>query len=162
MPSEKAAASKQSLAELEAKLPGALSANEVIQLSAARTERHQQEAQALREKLAQNPSLFADKATQSQLLQQARDAETARPAQAALAAAGTPLAADLLYEVWTGTPGRTDSTELETHEPKCRGCALTSVFGRQHSGATRSRCHRRPHGGAGRARRWDDSKASNR
>jgi len=112
-PSEKPVSEKQSsLAELEAKPERSLSVSEVLQLSAARAERRQQEARALRDKVAQNPSLLADKATQAQLLSQARDEETARTAQAALASAGTALGADLLYEVWTGTSAKTDATEL--------------------------------------------------
>jgi len=114
-PSEKAVPTKQSsasLAELEAKPEKSLTVSEVLQLAAARAERRQQEAEALRDKVARNPSLLSDKATQAQLLSQARDEETARAAQAALAGAGSALGADLLYEVWTGTSAKTDATEL--------------------------------------------------
>ncbi|MDF3064733.1 MAG: Serine/threonine-protein kinase pkn3 [Polyangiaceae bacterium] len=101
-----------SLAELEAKPPGSLVASELLRLAELRRERRRLAIDALREKVAQSPALLEDKSVQAELLQAARDALTAPQALAAIAAAGTPLGADLLYEAWTGTPGRTDATEL--------------------------------------------------
>ena len=100
------------LAELEAKAPGTLSASELISMAQGRAERERLAARALREKVHQSPALLSEKAVQSQLLQSARDPQTAPEALAALASANTPLGPDLLYEVWTGTPSRTEATEL--------------------------------------------------
>jgi hypothetical protein len=100
------------LAELEAKAPGTLSASELILMAQGRAEREQLAVRALREKVVQSPALLGDKAIQSQLLQASRELSTAPEAQAALASSNSALGADLLYEVWTGTPLRTDATEL--------------------------------------------------
>lgn len=101
-----------SLTELEARPPESLSANELIRVADGRAERKLSDARALGEKLEREPALAADKATQAELLRSARDSETSRVTLAALARLGTPLGADLLYEVWTGTTVRTDATEL--------------------------------------------------
>ena len=105
-------ASLPSLAELEAKPLGTLSASELILVAQGRAERERLAARALRDKVSQSPALLSDKALQTQLLQAARDTQTAPEALAALASASSPLGADLLYEVWTGRPSRTESTEL--------------------------------------------------
>jgi hypothetical protein len=101
-----------SLAELEARPPESLSAKELIRVAEGRADRKLNDARALGEKLDREPTLATDKATQAELLRLARDSETSRVALAALARLGTPLGADLLYEVWTGTAVRTDATEL--------------------------------------------------
>jgi hypothetical protein len=88
------------------------SASELLELAARRSERRLQTAQALRRKVEAEPALARDKGVQGELLKQAADAETAREALAAMAALEGPLGADLLYEVWTGTPARNDVTEL--------------------------------------------------
>ncbi len=101
-----------SLAELEAKPPGSLSAAELLRLAEGKRAERQREVEALRAKVVQNPARLADKAVQAELLQATHDAQTAPQALSALSAVGTPLGADLLYEVWTGTTARTDATEL--------------------------------------------------
>lgn len=103
---------RASLADLEARPPESLSAAELIRVADGRAERKLNDTRALGERLGREPALAADKATQAELLRLARDNETSREAMAALARLGTPLAADLLYEVWTGTAVRTDATEL--------------------------------------------------
>jgi hypothetical protein len=100
------------LAALETKPLESLSASELLELAARRSERRLQTAQALRRKVEAEPALARDKGVQGELLKQAADAETAREALAAMAALEGPLGADLLYEVWTGTPARNDVTEL--------------------------------------------------
>jgi hypothetical protein len=77
-----------------------------------RAERKLSDARALGEKLEREPGLAGDKTTQAELLRLARDSGTSRAALATLARLGTPLGADLLYEVWTGTPVHSDTTEL--------------------------------------------------
>jgi hypothetical protein len=100
------------LSELEARPPESLSVSELLRVAEGRAQRRVSDARALGEKLDQDPALAADKSTQIELLRLARDSETAREALGALARLKSPLGADLLYEVWTGTPVRTDSTEL--------------------------------------------------
>ncbi len=100
------------LAALETKPLASLSATELLALAAGRSERRLETAQALRKKLKDEPGLAKDKAVQIELLKQATDTETAREALAAMAALEGSLSADLLYEVWTGTPAKNDATEL--------------------------------------------------
>jgi hypothetical protein len=102
----------EGLAALEAKPLGSLSAGELLELAAGRSERRLEAAQALRKKIEAEPGLAQDKAVQGELLKQAADADTAREALAAMAALEGSLGPDLLYEVWTGTPARNDLTEL--------------------------------------------------
>ena len=102
-------------AELEkrdAKAPGTLSAKELLALAEWRVERDRGEARALQSKLAADPTLAKDKSVQTLLLQLAADANTAREALSTIAHLPAPLNADLLYEVWTGTAARNDTTEL--------------------------------------------------
>jgi hypothetical protein len=101
-----------SIAELEAKPPGSLSARELVRLAEARSERERGAASALRQKVEANPALASDSNVQNELLRLANDDRTARDALAAMAALEPPVGADLLYEVWTRTPERSDTTEL--------------------------------------------------
>lgn len=105
-------ARSEALAALETKPLESLSAGELLDLAEGRSERRMGTAQALRKRLEGEPGLAKDKAVQGELLKQAADAETAREALAAMAALDGSLGADLLYEVWTGTPARNDATEL--------------------------------------------------
>jgi hypothetical protein len=101
-----------SLAELEAKPLDALDATELVQLAEARAAQRRQTALALGSKLEANPALVSDKVTQQALLRVIADAETSRTGLSTLAKLDSPVAADLLYEVWTGTTARTETTEL--------------------------------------------------
>lgn len=101
-----------SITELEAKPPGSLSARELVLLADARSERERGAASALRQKVEANPALASDSNVQNELLRFANDDRTARDALAAMAALEPPVGADLLYEVWTRTPERSDTTEL--------------------------------------------------
>jgi len=107
-----AAASEPSLAELEQRPAGSLSAREVLRISTAKTEQKRAAAGELRQELAQNPALGKDAGTQSKLLDLTADPVTAPDALAAMAALDGPVGADLLYEVWTRTTERSDTTEL--------------------------------------------------
>lgn len=106
------AADLPSIAELSAKPPGSLRANELVRLADAKAAERRKDAQSLRDKLVQNPALLADKATQAEVLGAAREPLTAPTVLGALAEIGSPTSADLLYEVWTGTATRSDATEL--------------------------------------------------
>ncbi len=115
MPSASAAlASPQAdtLAELERRPPASLSSRELVLLAQERAEQKRSAASALRDKLAQDPALGKDNAVQNQLLHLTDDPATAPDALAAMALLEPPSGADLLYEVWTGTSIRTDTTEL--------------------------------------------------
>jgi hypothetical protein len=100
------------LAELEGRSPETLSASELVKLAEGRAEREREAAEALREKIEDEPGLVKDAAVQGSLLRMASAAETARDALSAMVAAEPPLGPDLLYEVWTGTTAKTDATEL--------------------------------------------------
>jgi hypothetical protein len=100
------------LADLEHRPASSLSSRELVLLAEAHTQQKRAAASELRQKLAQNPALGKDSALQSQLLHLAEDPETAADALSAMAQLDSPSGADLLYEVWTGTTVRTDTTEL--------------------------------------------------
>jgi hypothetical protein len=100
------------VAELERRAPETLSSSELISLAQGRAAREQEAAGALQRKLAAAPALARDKAVQSELLRFASDDETAREALAIMTGLEAPVGADLLYEVWTGTALRTDTTDL--------------------------------------------------
>jgi hypothetical protein len=101
-----------SIEVLEAKPPESLSSRELLLVAEARSEQRRADARALRQKLEDNPALGKDSAAQTELLRFAKDGRTARDALAAMASLEPPVGADLLYEVWTRTPERSDSTEL--------------------------------------------------
>jgi hypothetical protein len=100
------------LAELERRPPSSLSSRELVLLAEGHTQQKRAVASALREKLEHDPALGKDSAVQTQLLQLAGDPATATDALSAMAQLEPPVGADLLYEVWTGTSVRTDTTEL--------------------------------------------------
>jgi len=100
------------LAGLAGRAPESLSSRELLSLAQSKAEAERDAAKALRLKVETNPALGKDKSVQGELLRLAADTQTARDAMAAMAAVEPPIGADLLYEVWTGTSQRTDTTEL--------------------------------------------------
>jgi len=106
------AKSAADLAQLEGKASETLSSSELLRLAEGRVEREREAARVLRHKLETTPALAKDKASQSELLRLASDPDTARDALAAMTQLEAPIGADLLYEVWTGTAVRNDTTEL--------------------------------------------------
>jgi hypothetical protein len=115
MPSASAAVAPSqadTLAELERRPASSLSSSELVLLAQGHAEQKRSAASALREKIAQDPALGKDSALQSQLLHLAEDPSTAADALSAMALLEPPSGSDLLYEVWTGTSVRTDTTEL--------------------------------------------------
>jgi hypothetical protein len=109
-PSDSKAAA--AIAQLEGKPAEALSSSELLRLAEGRVEKEREVAHALRLKLESTPALAKDKASQAELLRLASDPDTAREALAAMTQLEAPFGADLLYEVWTGTAVRNDTTEL--------------------------------------------------
>ena len=100
------------LKQLEGKPADSLSSVDLVRLADGRAAERRDVAQAVCSKIEANPALASDKATQGELLRLVGDAETARAALGTLAKLPGPLGADLLYEVWTGTPTRNEATEL--------------------------------------------------
>lgn len=112
-PSEpRAALSSAELAALEAKPPASLSAREVLLLAEAHSDKQRAAARELRAKVERDPALAKDKSVPAELTRLAAIEGTSRDALAAMAALEAPAGADLLYESWTGTPQRSDTTEL--------------------------------------------------
>jgi len=119
---------------LEGKAPETLTSSELLRLAESRAEREREDARALRLKLEGSPALAKDKASQAELLRLATDPDTAREALAAMAQLEAPIGADLLYDVWTGTSVKNDTTELArtlVYSPDVRAkasAALTVVL----------------------------------
>lgn len=109
VPTESAA---QQVARLKARPPESLTARELALLADAQTDEARAAAKALRAKLEENPALGRDPTVQRELLRLADDARTSTDALSAMALLDAPTGADLLYEVWTHTPVRTDATDL--------------------------------------------------
>lgn len=101
----------EQLARLKARPAESLTARELALLAEAEADGARAASKALRAKIEANPALGKDPATQRELLKLAEDARTSPDALAAMAALDA-TGADLLYEVWTHTPVRTDSTDL--------------------------------------------------
>jgi hypothetical protein len=96
----------------DAKSPGTLSAAEQVQLAEWQAEREREAVAAVLRELAAKPELGKDKSLQEQLFEFVADADTARQTLLTIAHLPAPLNADLLYEIWTGTAARNDTTEL--------------------------------------------------
>jgi hypothetical protein len=102
----------EALKVLESKPAAELSVEEALAIADGRTQRDLGEARALRGKLADDPALIKNQAVLSELYGYTQDPTTARDALAAIAAIPGPIGADMLYAVWTGTPTKTEITEL--------------------------------------------------
>lgn len=100
------------LAALEQKKPRDLKTEEALALASGRVAASVSAAHKLRERLASDPGLAKDPHVVQELLKFAQTPETTREALSAMAALPGPIAADLLYEVWTGTAERSGATEL--------------------------------------------------
>jgi len=106
------AASAEELSKLAGRPPESLNARELALLADAHEERLRASGKALRVKAEANPALGKDPALQRELLRLADDPRTSADALTGMAALDAPASADLLYEVWTRTPVRTDTTDL--------------------------------------------------
>jgi hypothetical protein len=67
---------------------------------------------ALGKRIKGRPALLDEQDTARQLIELARDDDTSREVLALLGEVTTARAVDVIYEVWTGTRGRTDATAL--------------------------------------------------
>jgi hypothetical protein len=109
-----------------------LSIEEAVAVSAGRTAKQLRAAQSLRQRLSSDPGLVKDPGIVTELLWLARDPATSREALSAMANLPGPISADLLYEVWTGTVERNESTELArmllgSKEVSAKGSAALKV-----------------------------------
>jgi hypothetical protein len=100
------------LAELEAKAPESRTPEESIALVRGRSAAKRRELEELRRALKRDPALAASAESLERLVAYARAPETAPDALRILAELPGTGGADLLYEIWTGTPERTSTTEL--------------------------------------------------
>jgi len=111
-PPAHAESATEQIARLKARPPESLNARELAVLAEAQSDEARAASKALRSKIESNPALGRDPALQKELLRFADDARTSTDALSAMAALDSPTGADLLYEVWTRTPVRTDTTDL--------------------------------------------------
>jgi hypothetical protein len=107
-----AAPNDAALAALEAKKPAELGTEEALALATGKAAKALASARALADRLATDPGLAKDPAVLAELQALAAGPETGRVALAAMARLPGALSADLLYEVWTGTAEKSESTEL--------------------------------------------------
>ncbi len=102
----------EALKTLESKPEAELTVDEALAIASGNSERELLAARALREKLAHDPTLIKNPSVLAELYRYTQNPLTAREALAAIAAVPGPTGADMLYEVWTGTPTKTETTEL--------------------------------------------------
>jgi hypothetical protein len=107
-----ASPSDSTLAALEQKKPGEIGTEEALTLAHGKAEKALASARTLADRLAADPGVAKDPAALTELQVLARSPETGRVALAAMARLPGPLSADLLYEMWTGTAEKSESTEL--------------------------------------------------
>jgi hypothetical protein len=99
-------------ADLARKPPESLSAEDVLTLATIASEKQRDAAKLFHQRLVRDPSSVKNKAVIAELRKLTADPDTAHEALAAAAELPGPQSGDLLYELWTATPGRTDVTEL--------------------------------------------------
>jgi hypothetical protein len=102
----------QVLATLEALPAAQRTAAQTLALAAGRAVKRSAALEQLRAELAKDPSLIEQTQYRQRILEFTRDPETARPALGLIAKLDSPWSPDLLYEVWTATPARTQITSL--------------------------------------------------
>jgi hypothetical protein len=93
-------------------LPPKMRAAAVLELAGKLAGRELARAKALAAQLDRDPSLAQDEKTQAEMRRLLDNPETSRHMLAVLAALPGPVSADLLYEVWTGTVLRNETTDL--------------------------------------------------
>jgi DNA-binding response OmpR family regulator len=103
---------KSALAEIERRQPNERSLAEALALAEGRAVQKLVAVEELDKRFAADPKRAPRPAEIRQLLDLARDPQSAPRAQAVIASLPGPIAPDLLYEVWIGTPARTSATEL--------------------------------------------------
>lgn len=92
--------------------PGSYVSKDVIAIASKRSARELASAQALAASLDRDPGAVQEPRTLAELRRLSENPDTAEVVLEAIAKLPAPLAADLLYEVWTGRPERNEVTEL--------------------------------------------------
>ncbi len=92
--------------------PGTYLASDVLSLAQKRSQREANSAHALEAALDRDPGSVQEPRTLAEIRRLTDAAETAPIVLGAIAKLPAPIAADLLYEIWTGTVQRNDTTEL--------------------------------------------------
>lgn len=103
---------RAAIAEIEGRAPADRSIEETTALGQGRIALHKAEAQELVASIAAHPTLLDDRPTVGRLLGFARDSSVAAETLAGIASLPGGKPVDLIYEVWTGSPGRTPSSTL--------------------------------------------------
>jgi hypothetical protein len=98
--------------ELEARPQESRSVEESLALAAGRLAQRRGELDRIRVAVARDPSLAEKAETLRALRSNAEDPATASAALRAMAELPGPRGADLLYDIWTGTTKRTETTRL--------------------------------------------------
>lgn len=104
-------ASSADLPSLEALSPKLRSA-EILEIASKHAGRQLGRARALSAALDRDPSLAQDEKTQAEIRRLLDNQETSRHLLGVIAGLPGPVSADLLYEVWTGTVLRNETTDL--------------------------------------------------
>lgn len=102
----------EAIAALEQRPVTARTVEETLALVEGRAARERRGIDALREQCSEHPELLEDVRTARKWLGYARNPAVASDALAALASLPNAAAADLVYEVWVGTEGRTAATQI--------------------------------------------------
>lgn len=103
---------REALKRLDAKAPAERSAKEAVAIALGREVILREQLIQLGRRLRATPALLETRETQAELRRYIDDGRTAALALRLLAELDTPVAANLLYDLWTGTPGRTETTRL--------------------------------------------------
>jgi hypothetical protein len=106
------AGEERAVSVLEHQRPEQRTAEEAVALSAGKSAQAIAAVTKLRSRLAADPGLARDPKVIADLRRYAQDSETSRDALAAMAALPGALSADLLYDAWTSTADRSQTTEL--------------------------------------------------
>ena len=102
----------KALSAIEHQKPQNRTADEALALAAGKAAQTLASVGKLRARLAADPGLAKDPKVLADLRRFAQEPETSRDALAAMAAVPGALSADLLYETWTSTAERSQTTEL--------------------------------------------------
>lgn len=102
----------KALLAIERQKPQNRTADEAVALASGKAAQTLASVGKLRARLAADPGLAKDPKVLADLRRFAQESDTSRDALAAMAALPGALSADLLYEAWTSTAERSQTTEL--------------------------------------------------
>jgi len=102
----------EAIQAMQARPPTERVAEETLAIASGRARQRHEELSELGAKRSSQSGQLADGASVQMLLKYAKEPETTVEAQRIMATLPAPQAADLIYEVWVGTPARNPTTEL--------------------------------------------------